>query len=49
MMGPEAFRHVLRDKRMRDVPMYIETEKGECEGEEWDAINLRTLRELARG
>ena len=48
MMGLDAFRHVLNDKRLRDVPMYIETKKGEHEGESWDAINLRVLRELAR-
>jgi len=28
--------------------MYLETPKGEHEGEQWDVINLRTLRELAR-
>ncbi|RLS97406.1 MAG: deoxyribonuclease IV, partial [Planctomycetota bacterium] len=28
-------------------PMYLETEKGQDEsGQEWDAINLRVLREL---
>jgi hypothetical protein len=47
-MGAEAFRHVLRDKRLRNVPMYLETEKGDHEGESWDVINLRVLRELAR-
>ena len=46
-MGPEAFRNVLKDKRLKHVPMYLETKKGEHEGESWDAINLRTLRELA--
>jgi deoxyribonuclease-4 len=47
-MGPEAFRHVLKDNRLRQVPMYIETEKGQHEEESWDAINLRTLRKLAK-
>src|SRR6185436_4526819 len=46
-LGPEAFRFILRDKRLKSVPMYIETKKGEHEGESWDAINLRVLRELA--
>jgi deoxyribonuclease-4 len=45
-MGVEAFRNILRDKRLRDVPMYLETEKGEHEGESWDVVNLRVLREL---
>jgi deoxyribonuclease-4 len=47
-LGPEAFRHILKDRRLRSVPMYLETKKGVHEGEEWDVINLRTLRELAR-
>jgi deoxyribonuclease-4 len=48
LMGAEAFRHVLKDKRLRGVPMYLETEKGDHEGESWDVINLRMLRELAK-
>jgi len=47
-LGPEAFRQVLTDKRFRQVPMYLETEKGDHDGEPWDVINLRTLRELAK-
>jgi len=47
-IGVEAFRSILRDKRLRGVPMYLETPKGEHEGEQWDVINLRTLRELAK-
>ena len=47
-IGPEGFRHLLRDKRFRRVPMYLETPKGDHNGEPWDVINLRTLRELAR-
>jgi deoxyribonuclease IV len=46
-IGSDAFSHILRDKRFRDLPMYLETPKGEHEGEAWDAINLRLLRELA--
>ncbi len=45
-MGLAAFQHILRDKRLRDVPMYLETEKGEFEGENWDVVNLRVLRGL---
>jgi deoxyribonuclease-4 len=46
-LGAEGFRHVLRDKRLRHVPMYLETPKGTENGEPLDVINLRTLRELA--
>lgn len=46
-IGRDAFSHILRDKRFRDLTMYLETPKGEHEGEAWDAINLRLLRELA--
>jgi deoxyribonuclease-4 len=47
-IGPEGFRHLLRDKRFKNVPMYLETPKEDCEGEPWDVVNLRTLRELAK-
>jgi deoxyribonuclease IV len=46
-IGLEAFRHIMKDKRLRRVPMYLETAKGDHNGEPWDVINLRTLRELA--
>lgn len=45
-IGVEAFRHLLNDRRFRDVPMYLETEKGQEDGEDLDVINLRTLRGL---
>jgi deoxyribonuclease-4 len=48
-LGLEAFRLLLADPRFRDVPMYLETPKGEKNGEDWDAINLRTLRKLLPG
>lgn len=47
-LGPEGFRRLLRDKRFRALPMYLETPKGDHEGEPWDIINLHTLRELAK-
>jgi len=47
-LGAIAFRHILKDKRLREVPMYLETKKGTENGESLDVINLRTLRELAR-
>ena len=46
-MGLAPFRLVLRDRRFRDVPMYLETPKGEENGQDFDAINLQTLRALA--
>ncbi len=45
-MGIEPFRHLMNDRRFRRVPMYLETPKGEENGEELDVINLRTLRGL---
>jgi deoxyribonuclease-4 len=47
-MGTEPFRLLLRDRRFRKVPMYLETPKGEEKGENLDAINLRTLRALMK-
>ena len=47
-IGLAAFRHLLNDPRFKNVPMYLETEKGQHEGEEWDAINLRVLRSLVK-
>lgn len=45
-LGQEAFRHLLNDGRFCNVPMYLETPKGEELGEDLDEINLRTLRSL---
>ena len=45
-LGLDPFRHLLNDRRFRKVPMYLETPKGQEEGEELDVINLRTLRSL---
>ncbi|TWU44104.1 Endonuclease 4 [Novipirellula aureliae] len=47
-IGLEGFRNVFSDPLLRSIPGYLETEKGvdEASGEDWDAINLRTLREL---
>jgi deoxyribonuclease IV len=47
-IGKEGFARVLKHKTLKKHPMYLETDKGENDdGEEWDAVNLRTLRELA--
>lgn len=48
-LGLGAFRNVLNDPRFAEVPMYLETAKGEEDGEQLDAINMRTLRGLVRG
>jgi deoxyribonuclease-4 len=45
-LGLEPFRHILNDPRFAAVPMYLETEKGQEDGEELDAINLRVLKGL---
>lgn len=45
-LGLEPFRHILNDPRFAALPMYLETNKGERDGEDLDAINLRTLKGL---
>jgi len=47
-IGLEGFRHLLNDKRFRDVPMYLETPKENPDEEPWDVVNLRVLRELTK-
>jgi deoxyribonuclease-4 len=47
-LGIEPFRHLVNDSRFRHLPMYMETPKGDRDGEELDAINLRTLRSLIK-
>ena len=47
-IGLEPFRHLLNDPRFADTPMYLETPKGEEDGEDLDVINLRTLRGLMK-
>ncbi len=48
MIGKEGFRLLVNDRRFRKVPMYLETPKGEEKGKNLDALNLRTLRRLAK-
>ena len=48
-LGLEPFRLLLADRRFRDVPMYLETPKGEEDGEDWDVANLQALRGLLTG
>jgi len=45
-LGLEPFRHLVNDSRFEKIPMYLETAKGIENGEELDAINLRTLKGL---
>jgi deoxyribonuclease IV len=45
-LGLEPFRLLLADKRFQAVPMYLETPKGEENGEAFDVVNLRALRSL---
>jgi deoxyribonuclease-4 len=49
MIGKEAFRLLVNDKRFSKVPMYLETPKGSGQDEKdgkFDKMNLRTLRRL---
>ena len=43
-VGLEAFRLILADSRLRDIPMVLETEKGEDLEE--DRVNLSVLRSV---
>jgi deoxyribonuclease IV len=49
-LGLKAFERILNDSPLSKLPGYLETEKGidSDSGREWDAINLETLRKLAR-
>jgi deoxyribonuclease-4 len=46
-IGENAFRHLLCDPRMAEIPMYLETPKGEEDGVPHATRNLETLRRLA--
>jgi deoxyribonuclease IV len=46
-MGLEPFRLLLADPRLKGVPMYLETPKGQEKGVDFDVVNLNTLRRLA--
>jgi deoxyribonuclease-4 len=45
-LGLEPFRLLLNDRRFQQIPMYLETPKDENGEDDWDAINLATLRTL---
>lgn len=42
-IGIEAFRCLVNDPRFAKIPKYLETKKESRDGEEMDAVNLRTL------
>ncbi len=48
LIGLEAFRMLVNDKRFRNVPKYLETPKDHPPGKNWDKVNLRQLRRLAQ-
>ncbi len=46
-LGLETFRRLLQDTRFAALPFILETPKGkDSQGEDWDVVNLRVLREL---
>ena len=47
-IGLEGFERVLKNRVLKQWPMYLETDKGlNDDEEEWDAVNMRVLRGLA--
>lgn len=49
-LGSQAFAHIVNDRRLRRVPMYLETPKGDDpkSGKPWDVVNLRRLRRMVK-
>jgi len=46
-LGLEPFRLLMQDPRLAGIPFILETPKGKtADGEDWDCVNLRTLRGL---
>ena len=49
-MGIDPFRYLMNDNRFSHIPMYLETAKGDADGEyeglTWDQVNLQVLRSL---
>ena len=46
-LGLEPFRHILNDPRFADIPMYMETPKGNKD-DNFDAVNLKALRQIVK-
>ncbi|WP_437190869.1 deoxyribonuclease IV [Planctomicrobium sp. SH527] len=47
-IGVEAFRYIVNDPHFQNLPMILETKKEKRDGEEMDAVNLRTLQSLLK-
>ncbi|MBR5626020.1 MAG: deoxyribonuclease IV [Thermoguttaceae bacterium] len=51
-LGVEPFGFIVNDPRLAELPMYLETPKGETEVNgkllDWDVVNLRTLKSLIK-
>ncbi|EAQ78782.1 endonuclease IV [Blastopirellula marina DSM 3645] len=47
-LGIEPFRLLVNDARFKTMPMYLETPKGDEDGETFDTRNLATLRRLMK-
>jgi deoxyribonuclease-4 len=48
-IGRKGFAALLRDPRLAEVPMILETPKGrDSRGRDWDAVNAAAIRGLAR-
>jgi len=46
-IGRSGLGHLIRDRRLADVPLILETPKGKDDrGRDWDAVNARTVRSL---
>jgi deoxyribonuclease-4 len=45
-LGLGTFQRLLNDPRLEGIPFILETPKGEKEGKNWDAINIRKLKKL---
>jgi deoxyribonuclease-4 len=45
-LGLKTFKHLLHDPHLNGLPFILETPKGEKEGKNWDAINIRKLKKL---
>ena len=46
-IGLDAFKYIMNDDRLFDIPKIIETPKGTTD-KDWDEINLKMLREMVR-
>jgi len=46
-IGRRGFANLVRDPRLTNIPMILETPKQRPPGTDWDAVNARLLRKLA--